>query len=74
MDDQRRLSFEFLVLRGIWAIILMLSGMRNADHLIELRGDMVGYFDEHGRQGEAPREYRRKVAFPYMYPIDDDKH
>lgn len=60
--DQRRLSFEALVLQALWILILRLAP--GGSRPVGWRADAIAYLDEHGNQSDGAREHRRHETFP----------
>lgn len=61
-EEQRRLAFESLVIRGIWLIAKAVahpSWTRGA-----WRADAIAYFDEVGNQSEGSKAHRRERDYP----------
>lgn len=65
-EEQRRASFESLVLRGIWVLILRSFGANPKTYAHSFRADAVSYMDEVGNQSDGARAYRRENDFPEL--------
>lgn len=65
-EAQRRTSFENLVLRGIWLLILRAFGANPRVQATSLRANMINYFDEVGNSSDDAKKYRREDTFPEL--------
>lgn len=66
-ETDRRRTFEFLVLQGIWFLILLGLGKRIPYDGRVWRGEAIYYFDEHGVQTDGSKAFRRETSFPDLY-------
>lgn len=57
-------SFEFLVLQGIWFLILLGLKKQIPYEGKTWRGAVLDYFDEHGVQTDGSKQHRREQSFP----------
>lgn len=65
--DQRRLEFEHLALRGLYVVMWIPFSLVHMRYLAMMwRADALNYLDKHGRQGQAPVDYRRNESFPEL--------
>lgn len=62
----RNVPFESLCMSGIWLLILFAAGKRPLHQSIYWRANCLDYFDEHGKQTEAAKKYRRETTFPEL--------
>lgn len=72
MDDAdaiRRRSFESLALSGLWLLMRFVVMKPSRRDAMMWRADVLGYMDEHGRQGPEPKAYRREKTFPEIPDI-----
>lgn len=70
-DPKRRLYFEAIVLQALWVLIMCAFGMKPRAQALDFRQTAIDYMDANGREGEAPRAYRREHTFANLQPTKD---